>query len=182
MLMRASFVLAIVAIGALFGVFSTLAQNAFAQAAVSGETLQTGVVLTLSPPLYPPLARQALIMGDVKLRLGVLRDGTVATAEVISGHPMLQQAALESAKKSAFLCQGCGEEVTTYFLTYTFGFGAFGDCGVTQLRSAKCLYLWKCGIRLPVPAHSPIVGQSLGRVIILADSPCIETTQSTVSR
>jgi hypothetical protein len=95
---------------------------------------------------------------------------------------MLQQAALESAKKSAFLCQGCSEEVTTYFLTYTFGFGAFGDCGVTQLRSAKCLYLWRCGIRLPAPAHSPIVGQSLGRVIILADSPCIETTQLTTGR
>jgi TonB family protein len=109
----------------LFGVFSTLTQNALAQAAVSGETLQNGVVLTLSPPLYPPLARQARIMGDVKLRLGIRRDGTVATAEVISGHPMLQQAALESAKKSAFLCQGCSEGVTTYFLTYTFGLWSF---------------------------------------------------------
>jgi hypothetical protein len=180
--MRPFFVLAIVMMGALFGMFSTLKRNAFAQAAASGGILQNAVVLKLSPPVYPPLARQALIMGDVKLRLGIRRDGTDATAEVISGHPMLQPAALESAEKSAFLCQGCSEELTTYSLTYPFGIGAFGGCGVTQLRSAKCLYLWKCGIRLPAPARSPIVGRSLGRVIILADSPCIETTQSTTSR
>jgi TonB family protein len=182
MRMRHPFRIAIFSVSVLAGVLSAVAQNARAQASGPAETPQTAVVLTLAPPLYPPLARQARIMGDVKLRLGIRRDGTVATAEVIGGHPMLKQAALDSAKQSTFMCEGCREEVTQYFLTYTFGFGAFGDCGVTQLRSAKCLYLWRCGIRLPATVHSPIVGQSTGRVIILGDSPCVETTRSTTSQ
>jgi TonB family protein len=180
--MRHSFLFAISSVSALAGVLSAVAQNAPAQASGAAETPQTAVVLTLAPTLYPPLARQARIMGEVKLLIGIRRDGTVATAEVISGHPMLKQAALDSAKQSTFMCEGCREEVTQYLLAYTFGFGAFGDCGVTQLRSAKCLYLWRCGFRLPAPARAPVVGQSTGRVIILADSPCVETTRSTTSQ
>jgi outer membrane biosynthesis protein TonB len=82
--------LAIFSVNALSWVLSAAAQNAPAQPPASAEAPQTAVVLTLSPPLYPPLARQARIMGDVKLRIGIRRDGTVATADVISGHPMLK--------------------------------------------------------------------------------------------
>ena len=181
--MRSHLVLGIVAVGISFAMFITLGQNAFAQDVASDEAPPNAIWLTqLAPPVYPPLARQARIMGDVKLRIGIRRDGSVATAEVIGGHPMLRQAALDSAKKSTLLCQGCTKEVTTYFLTYVFGFRDDGDCGGKRLRSAKCLYLWRCGILLPTPARSPVVGQSKDRVIILADSMCVETTQSTGSR
>jgi TonB family protein len=150
----------------------TLAQDPAATPAPPPQT--SAVLVKLSPPIYPPLARVARIMGDVKLQLLIRKDGSVESAEVISGHPMLKQAATESAKKSMFLCQGCSDEVTAYFLTYTFGFRDDGDCGVTQLRSAKCLYLWKCGIRHE-SVRTPVVGQTFDRVVILADSMCIET-------
>jgi TonB family protein len=130
-------------------------------------------ITTLSPPVYPPIARQARIMGDVKVQLGIRRDGSVASAEVVSGPPMLQQAALESVRKSAFLCQGCTEEVTTYFLTFTFGFrhgGDQGDCNARRARPRKCLYLWKCGIWQEPPARPPVVGESPDRVVILPHS------------
>jgi TonB family protein len=126
------------------------AANARAQDPPHIDQPEIKVVLTeLSPPIYPPLARQARITGDVKLQIGIRQDGTIGSAEVISGHPMLKQAALDSANKSKFGCRGCPAAVTTYLLTYTFDFLDHDDdnqCGSsTQLRSAKCLYLWRCG-------------------------------------
>ena len=137
-------------------------------------------IVNLSPPAYPPSARQARIVGDVKIQLEVRQDGTIASAEVVSGHPMLKQAALESAQKSQFECRGYAAELTRYLVTYSFEIA--GDCHfgphceqldevqprITQardqirltvgpaclcdpaaeferVRSAKCLYLWKCG-------------------------------------
>jgi TonB family protein len=156
-----------------------------AQSTTGHPTPAIWIALTnLSPPIYPPLARQARIIGDVQVRLGIRRDGSVASAEVISGPPMLEQAALESARKSAFLCQGCSEEVTTYFLTFTFGFrngGDEGDCIARRARSGKCLYLWKCGIWQEPPARPPVVGESRDRVVILAPVTCVDTVRSTTA-
>ena len=149
---------------------------------------QREVVLTeLAKPVYPRLARQARIQGDVVLKLVVRRDGTVESAEAISGPAMLVQAALDSARNSKFDCSSCIEAVTSYRLEYSFQFGPEAVCanyGVTdelvdqgypqvrqtknrvilvdqwiplcnddviltptKTRSAKCLYLWKCGHR-----------------------------------
>jgi TonB family protein len=86
-----------------------------AQVAVPWETSRFEVVLNhVYPPVYPPLARQARIMGDVKILVGVRQNGSVASAEVVSGHPMRQQAALESAQKSTFLCRECTGAVTLF--------------------------------------------------------------------
>src|SRR5258707_9812379 len=155
------------ALAAVISFFLLSAQFCFAQdpAIPAAPPQPDAVLVELSPPIYPPLARQARIMGDVKVRLLIRKDGSVQSAEVISGHPMLKQAATESAKKSMFLCQGCSNEITAYFLTYTFGFQDGGECGVTRLHSAKCLYLWKCGIRQK-SMRPPVVGQSLDRVVI----------------
>lgn len=91
------------------------------QAAASSNTPQNRVVLTkLSSPIYPPLARRMMISGDVNLSLGIRRDGGVESAVIASGHPLLQQAALESAQQSKFLCQGCTDATTPYSLVYTF--------------------------------------------------------------
>ena len=156
---------------------------------VLGQTTETpnapreGVMLAkLSDPTYPPLARQARIEGEVDLMLAILKDGTVESAVVVSGHPMLTQSALDSAQRSQFLCGGFCEAVTSYALRYKFQITARGypkDCDTTEkqppaevdlaghqvtvsawameicdpssrilkVRSAKCLYLWKCGSR-----------------------------------
>jgi TonB family protein len=88
--------------------------------AVPGAS-QNGVVLAkLSEPIYPPLARTTRIAGDVVLILGVRKDGSIESAVVDSGHPLLKQAALDSAQRSQFECRECSDSGTSYRLVYTF--------------------------------------------------------------
>lgn len=161
--------------------------TSIAQDAASG-TPEIGVVLVkLSPPVYPPLARQARIMGDVKLYIHVRKDGSVESTELFSGHPVLAPAALESARKSHFECRGCGDEISSYPMTYTFGFFDQGPKETVEerpIRTAKCLYFWKCGIRrISIwqcsdnrPAETT---ESKGHVTILASTPCLQTETAT---
>jgi TonB family protein len=101
----------------------SLMQNAAGQAGATSETAQTGVVLSkLSQPVYPQMARIAHIQGDVEVKLGIRNDGSIESAVAVSGHPILKQAALDSAQQSRFECRGCGNEVTFYSLTYSFQF------------------------------------------------------------
>lgn len=172
--MKCSLVLSF-AVGILLWCSSDLA---LAQTAGSGAPKTWIGIVKLSPPIYPPIAREARILGDVTLRMEIRRDGTVASAEVVSGPVMLKQAALESAQKSTFSCENCSQEMTEYFLTYTFGFRRDNNCGFTRLRSPKCLYLWRCGKWEQPPDRPPVLGESLDRVVILADTMCVETSHS----
>jgi TonB family protein len=157
--------------------------GSFAQTA-KPKTEQEGVVLVnLSPPLYPRLARQAHIKGDVELVLHVRQDGSVESAAVVSGHPLLKEAALDSARKSQFECRNCTQGVNLQHFVYTFEFGPtvycsppdasyprvvhsathvtvidqpIGTCdpAAERVRSAKCLYLWRCGEReIPIKSR-----------------------------
>jgi hypothetical protein len=82
------------------------------------------VVLTkLSDPVYPRLAMQARVIGDVELNLFIRRDGTVDSAEYVRGPAMLVQAAIVSAKNSKFDCSNCMEATTSYRLVYSFQAG-----------------------------------------------------------
>lgn len=175
-------------VAAAVGFFAGVA-GAQTQAAPGVTTSETRVALTnLSSPVYPPLARQARITGDVRIQLRIRKDGSVESAEVVSGPQMLKQAALESAQKSTFECEGsssgvfvvgCWDAVTSFTLIYTFGIrddldGL--DCTVTRARSRKCFYLWGCGLWRRKDPRKPAVGHSLDHVMILADPPCIDTT------
>ncbi len=59
-------------------------------------------LLEFGPLSYPMLARQTRTSGDVKLRLTVNESGAVSEVAVISGHPLLQQAALDSVRAWKF--------------------------------------------------------------------------------
>ena len=116
-------------LAAVAGLHLVFLRNAFAQALAPAQTPQPEVILTkLSPPVYPPLARQARIAGEVRVEVSIRKDGTLAPARLLSGHPMLAPAALESAKQSTFECRTCVEPLTTYLLTYTFELKDDGDC------------------------------------------------------
>jgi len=92
-----------------------------AQTASSHDTHDNDVILTkLSPPIYPAIALTARVTGDVDLMLGIRRDGTVESAVVVGGPPLLHQAALNSAQLSQFDCMNCSESVTQYRMVYTF--------------------------------------------------------------
>jgi hypothetical protein len=139
----------------------------------------TVVLIKLSQPTYPVISRTAHISGDIVVMLGLHQDGSIESAEVISGPPLLREAALQSARQSQFECRKCSDRITPYRMVYTFQFSNSCDCeadskqgqpplGVTQsenhvslvaqlaclcdpvaeivkVRSARCLYLWKCG-------------------------------------
>lgn len=163
-------------------------QNCLAQDSVSSGTAQPAVVMTkLAPLRYPPLARQARISGDVSVNVQVRADGTVASVELLNGHPLLAPEVVENAKKSEFSCSGCAE-ATSYQLTYSFGFiedlTPYDKVEDRPARAAKCAYLWKCGVvrvhtfdlcSANLPAE---ISQSPGHVKILGFPVCIETVSS----
>ena len=65
---------------------------------VSSGVAQGNLIHNVRPP-YPPLARQARIQGMVVLQAVIGKDGTIQNLRVVSGHPMLAQAALEAVKQ-----------------------------------------------------------------------------------
>jgi TonB family protein len=155
--------------------------------AQSATSVEDVVITKLFQPVYPPLAKQTRATGNVELTLEIRKDGSIESASVVSGHPLLQQAALDSARRSQFECKNCGEGVRQFQMLYSFQLGPTSYCTegpptakgdekqesyprVTQLqnhitlvdqpvgtcdlafvaiekkvRSAKCLYLWRCG-------------------------------------
>jgi periplasmic protein TonB len=50
-------------------------------------------------PMYPPLARQTRISGTVRLHAIIGKNGSVEQLEVMSGHPLLVQSALDAVKQ-----------------------------------------------------------------------------------
>ena len=64
---------------------------------VAGEA-QAGNLIRKVDPIYPELAQRARIQGTVKFNAVIAKDGTMVNLQVMSGHPMLVQAALESVK------------------------------------------------------------------------------------
>src|SRR5450759_3788905 len=58
-----------------------------------------GLLIYKVPPAYPPVAREARVQGTVVLQAVIGKDGTIQDLSVISGHPMLIQAALDAVKQ-----------------------------------------------------------------------------------
>lgn len=58
-----------------------------------------GKLVARIEPVYPPLARQTKIMGPVKLHALIGKDGRVTKLEVVSGHPLLIQSAMDAVKQ-----------------------------------------------------------------------------------
>jgi TonB family protein len=79
---------------------SLLAVMPYAMAQQSPEVLPK-VLQHAEPPLYPPLARQTRIQGDVLVK--VTTDGeSVRNAEAETGHPLLRKAAEDNARTWKF--------------------------------------------------------------------------------
>jgi TonB family protein len=53
-------------------------------------------------PTYPAVARAAGAQGDVTVEVVVNEDGGIEAAKAVSGHPLLQQAAVEAARQWEF--------------------------------------------------------------------------------
>ena len=58
-----------------------------------------GMVLHKVQPSYPALARTARVQGSVVLAAVIGKDGAIQNLHVISGHPLLTQAALDAVRQ-----------------------------------------------------------------------------------
>ncbi len=64
-----------------------------------GGNVQAARIINRVQPSYPPLARQTRISGTVRLHAIISKDGTIRELEVLNGHPLLQQAALDAVRQ-----------------------------------------------------------------------------------
>jgi protein TonB len=90
-----------------------------------GGEVTAASIITQTRPAYPPLARQARIQGSVVLHAIIDKEGKVAQLEVVSGHPLLVQSAIEAVKQWRYKpTQLNGDPVevdTTIQVTFTMG-------------------------------------------------------------
>jgi periplasmic protein TonB len=90
-----------------------------------GGQVVAAKLLAQPQPVYPPLARQARIQGNVVLHAIIDKDGRVGELQVVSGHPLLVQAALEAVKNWRYQptqLNGDAVEVdTTITVTFVLG-------------------------------------------------------------
>jgi TonB family protein len=81
-----------------------------------GGNLQSANLITKIPPVYPALAKQARVQGTVSLTVVIGKDGAVLSVDVISGHPLLAEAAVDAVKQWVYkptLLNGQPVEVAT---------------------------------------------------------------------
>jgi TonB family protein len=68
---------------------------------VSGGVLQGNAIKRVQPP-YPPIAKAARASGPVQVQITISETGEVIEASVISGHPLLRDAAIQAARQWLF--------------------------------------------------------------------------------
>jgi len=71
------------------------------RAPISGGVLN-GKAVRLVQPSYPPIARSAHASGQVNVQITIDENGNVISAHAVSGHPLLQGAAVAAARSSKF--------------------------------------------------------------------------------
>ena len=70
-----------------------------AVAPVRVSHLSEANLLFRAQPIYPPIARQARVLGMVELRAIISKAGTIENLTVVSGHPMLVKAAVDAVRQ-----------------------------------------------------------------------------------
>lgn len=92
-----------------------------------GGSVQQANLIRKTTPIYPPLAKAARVQGAVILEATLSKQGTVMNLRVLSGHPLLVQAAMDAVKQWRYrptLLNGAPVEVIT---TITVNFALAGD-------------------------------------------------------
>jgi protein TonB len=66
------------------------------------EGVVQGLAIRRISPQYPAIARAARAAGPVQVQIVISEEGRVVGAEVLGGHPLLRQAALDAARQWVF--------------------------------------------------------------------------------
>ena len=69
------------------------------QKSTPSSQVTQGLLLQSVKPVYPLQAMQAHVEGTVVLSAVIGKDGSVENVKVVSGHPMLTQAAVDAVKR-----------------------------------------------------------------------------------
>ena len=89
------------------------------------STIEAAKLISRAQPVYPLLAIQARIQGNVVLHAIIGRDGQVSELQILSGHPLLVNAAVEAVRQwrySPTLLNGQAVEVeTTITVSFVLG-------------------------------------------------------------
>jgi len=84
-----------------------------------------GLLIQRTPPIYPPMAKNARVSGTVVIQATISRNGTIENPRVVSGPAMLRQSALDAVKTWRFrpyMLSGEPVEVeTTVNLNFSLG-------------------------------------------------------------
>jgi protein TonB len=90
-----------------------------------GGQVQSAKIMNQARPVYPALARQARIQGKVLLEAVINKEGVIEELTVVSGHPLLINAALDAVKQWRYqptMLNGVAVEViTTIEVNFTLG-------------------------------------------------------------
>jgi TonB family protein len=70
-------------------------------APISGGVLN-GKAISKPQPAYPPIAKAARASGTVTVQILIDESGRVVSAHAVSGHPLLQEAAVQAAYQARF--------------------------------------------------------------------------------
>jgi len=87
--------------------------------------IAAGLLLSKTAPVYPPIAKAARVQGTVVLQGLIGKDGTLKELHVISGPPLLQQAALDAVQQWVYrpylLNNEPVEVLTSIYVVFTLG-------------------------------------------------------------
>ncbi|HTB12825.1 MAG TPA: TonB family protein [Bryobacteraceae bacterium] len=81
-----------------------------------GANVQAANLITKVDPVYPPLAMQARISGQVRFTVTIGKDGSIQNIQLVSGHPLLVAAAKDAVQQYVYkptLLNGNPVEVIT---------------------------------------------------------------------
>ena len=95
---------------------STIVKQATLKKTIVSSGVMQGYVLSKNAPTYPAIARAAHVSGKVVLQATISKTGSIENLHVLSGPPMLQQAAIEAVRTwryKPYLLNGEPVEVET---------------------------------------------------------------------
>jgi protein TonB len=87
---------------AIAGLMSTTATSLPQQAPQKlkiSQGVSQGLLVKSVPPVYPQLARQTRLQGDVELLASIGKDGSITAVKLISGDSVLARAAMDAVKQ-----------------------------------------------------------------------------------
>jgi TonB family protein len=124
---------------------------------VSGHTQGSPdfYVASLQMPCYPPLARQAQLQGEVRVRIEVGTDGNVTIAEAPDGNPILRAASVSNVRTWKFGA-GPGGDISKLKTTVDFDYRLEGDPGWARCATSVTFHSFD---RVEIISHPPVPNQ-----------------------